>query len=247
MPPTTINQEDFYGNKHLKGILCCLFGILILSPDTLLLRLVESIPNYVVLFYRFASYFIGSFAVLLYNDGFNIWNRLKFHGVLGYGMGILWGIQTLSFAIGIQNSPVASALVINASSPLFAALFEFLLLGIRPKMRTIATAIVAIGSIVLIFSGINKSGDKNLGGLFASLVSSISMGLYFSLVAFVSKPKPVPLEPTIPIRSNSDVSDSTAMNESPIEYKMLFCNVIQGLFGMLGTQIFTFSVIYMKG
>lgn len=174
-------------SNQLKGTLYCFFGVLILTPDSLLLREVANVSNYVVLFYRFAGFSVCTMAiVVIFFEGSNVWNRIRSLNSLAYSAGIIWGLSQISFAIGIQNTSAANVVVINSSSPIFSAVFEYLFLSEKPKVRTIVTGLIAIGSIVLLFAGDLGKGD-NVFGLLAALGSSIAMGLYFAIIALSSK------------------------------------------------------------
>lgn len=100
---------------------------------------------------------------------------------------MVWGGSNVAIGYAFQNTAVATVLVINASNPVFSAIFGYFLLGEVPPIRTICASIVCIGAIALIFAGeVNSGSGNSIGGVLASLASSISMGLYFVLLRLLS-------------------------------------------------------------
>lgn len=168
------------------GLLLCLVGVLVLTPDTLLLRSVGNVPNPTVLFYRFG---LDGITVLTYLSAVhkgNIFLKFKSLGLWGLLAGTLLSTAHLFFTLGIQKAHVANVLVIFASNPMFSALFSWMFLNETIKEYTFVAMLTCIGGIVYIFYDQMGGSNTNdvVGNCFA-LISTIAMGTYFVLVRFM--------------------------------------------------------------
>jgi len=139
--------------SYRRGIGLAALGMIILSPDGLLLRLVEDASVWTVIFYR--TLFIGL--------ALATWLALRYRGKLGSlvsGMGragpvstILMTASNLGFVAAIANTSVANTLVILATMPLFSAVLGRLIIGETVRPRTWVSILCAIVGIGIIFSG----------------------------------------------------------------------------------------------
>jgi drug/metabolite transporter (DMT)-like permease len=173
-------------SNQTKGTFYCAFGVLCLSPDSLMLRKVSTLPNDTVTFYRF---FFFTTTILIY---FIIQTREKFFekfeelGKIGLAAGIIWGVSNIFGTMALQKTAVASALVILASNPMFSAIFSYFILKESIPYRTIIAALVCFGAICIIFSSELGSGSSNAEGVMYALGAAVTMGLYFVLLRMAS-------------------------------------------------------------
>jgi len=172
-------------SNQLKGTLYCFFGVLIDTPDALLLREVQELPNFVALFYRFLIFTLTMVPVTFAIERGDSWRQIKSLGVTGVVAGLFWGCFNLTIAFGIQKTDAANVFVITSSNPMFSALFGYIFLGEIPPLRTFIAALVCVGSIVLIFASEIGRGNNSIVGMFAALTASLSLGLYFVLIRLV--------------------------------------------------------------
>lgn len=153
--------------SYKRGIGLAALGMIILSPDGLLLRLIEDASVWTVIFYR--TLFMGlSLAVYL---------AVRFRGELKTifsGMGragtlsmLLMSAANLGFVAAIFNTSVANTLVILATLPLFSAVLGWLLIGEAVRPRTWVSILCAVVGIGIIFSG-SLGGGYWLGDLMAA-------------------------------------------------------------------------------
>ncbi|MHA1599002.1 MAG: DMT family transporter [Alphaproteobacteria bacterium] len=156
--------------KHVEsykhGIVTAALGMIILSPDGLLLRLIEDASVWTVIFYR--TLFMG-FSLGLY---LAIRHRRRLHTMF-QGMGragalsmVLMTLGNLGFVAAIFNTSVANTLVILATLPLFSAVLGWFIIGEAVRPRTWVSIVCAIAGIGIIFSG-SLGGGYWLGDLFA--------------------------------------------------------------------------------
>ena len=171
-----------YKRQLLTGV-----GVLILSPDAALIRLIDMDP-YGLVFWRglTAALVIGTATLLVCGRQ----TLRQFRGAaLGTGslIAILLGIGNFGFVVGAERGDPAFTVVAVAASPLFAALFSWILFGERADRITLGA--IALGFIGVSLGAIEVLGQEEavlVGFLGASLVP-IVLGLSFTLTRFLPK------------------------------------------------------------
>lgn len=165
-------------SDHARGLVVTATGVVLLSPDALLLRLVTVDP-WTVLFWRG----LGIFAVLglltLWRDGTGALRLFRKGLPLGLVIPVAFAICQSGFVNAIALTNAANVLVIISATPLFAALFSRVLLGERLARRTaIAIGCGMLGVIVTVSGGLR--GGIVIGDLIA-LVVPLSIALAFTV------------------------------------------------------------------
>lgn len=153
--------------NHLRGVAMAAAGMLIISPDGLLLRLITETGPWEVVFYRTAlmGLALAAFHVLRYRRRARaVWRDIGGAGVLS---GLLIGASNILFVLAMLNTSVANTLVIVAAMPLFAAVAGWALIRERTGGRTWAAIAVAFSGIVLIFQS-----SLGGGGLFGDVCAA---------------------------------------------------------------------------
>lgn len=139
--------------NYLKGVALSAGGMVVISPDGLLLRLVQDAGHWEVVLLRTFGIFVSVFTFLALRY------RLRLPGVVrGLGWPGVWAVVALTganigFVQSMLNTTVANTLVILATMPLFSAALGWLLIRERVSLRTWLSILVAIAGIVVIFSG----------------------------------------------------------------------------------------------
>jgi len=156
------------------GLAFALTGVLVLTPDALLIRLVEA-DRATLLFWR----------VLL--EGLTLWGFLGFYyrgrllavtlamgriGLLAVGV---FALSTILFVSSITLTKAANTLFILSTAPLFAALISWLVLRERVLRRTWIAIVCALLGIAIIFAG-GLGGGTTLG-------DALGIGAALSLAA----------------------------------------------------------------
>ena len=154
---------------HLKGVFLTTAGILILSPDALLLRLIGA-DIWTLLFWRGLLCGLGMIFITLILERQHSFRRLVAIGrpevqVIGVNV-----CMHLFFVLAILNTTVANALVIMSISPLLGAILSQFILREPVAKRTWYTAVAVFGGLTLIFSG-SLSGGTLAGDLSAFFVA----------------------------------------------------------------------------
>jgi len=172
-----------------KGLIWSFFGVLILSPDALLIRLVD-LGDFTLIFYRgiFPPITIILFLIYFYKGNFlrSFFNM----GIAGIVYAILYSIIHMTFVFSIQLTSVANTLVLIASAPIFAAILSLIFLKERPKTFTWVVIFFAFVSMIIIGWG-SYTTTGFLGDFFA-LLTGLGMAASTILARFYKKKDFVP-------------------------------------------------------
>ena len=179
--------------NHLKGILMTFIGVVILSPDSVLIRLTDA-DSWTVLFYRGLLMSIGVMMLLLITYRSKTIVEFKKIGRGGLWIGWLHGIMTVTFVFAIMHTSIANTLVIISTGPIWIAIIAWLTLRERASLVTWLAMIIVFIGIYIVMSA-NFGGQSIVGDIFA-LITAILMGFTFTLVR---KYKTVNMVPTMAV------------------------------------------------
>jgi drug/metabolite transporter (DMT)-like permease len=182
-------------NNQLKGWILGVLGILTLSPDTLIIRLVDSDP-WTFIAWRGAFMAIGILFILSFSYRLQVFSKFFAVGWLGCLIAVIFSINNVFFQLSVQTTAVANTLVIVATSPLFAAVMSVLFLKERIKNTTWGVILISVIGVSIVFIGKLESGD--LFGNFAALLVAVGMGAHFVLVRLA---RPTDMAPAVAIAS----------------------------------------------
>lgn len=165
--------------SHLKGLLITASGVLIISPDGLLTRLILT-DHWNMIFWRALLVSFGMWLMVSLINPNRVWQQYRTVRGPGLLMVAAYSFGTISFVFAITHTSVANTLIILASTPLFAALISRFLLHEKIQPRTIiAILLVAIGIGVIATGSAGEQGGL-LGDLAAILGSFfLACGLSF--------------------------------------------------------------------
>lgn len=166
-------------SNHLKGLLIAFFGVLVLTPEGILVKLANS-DSFTILFWRGLFLTLSILIILLISYRSNALNQIKGIGKEGLLIGCLTGFGGTTFILAIHYTTLAKTLVIISASPLMVALVSFILLGERPRLYTWLAMLIVFSGIYIVMSG-DTSGLNLKGSLFA-LASVTSGGFSFTLL-----------------------------------------------------------------
>lgn len=151
--------------SNTAGTLLSLFGVLVLSPDTLLISSVRA-DTWTLIFWR------GFLTALTLATAMVVIDRRKFlkksitMGGPGLVVAMFFAMSTVSFVTSVRLTKAANALVIVAAMPLVAAVFTRVFLREKVPARTWAAVIVGFSGITMVFWG-NLGTTASLGDLLA--------------------------------------------------------------------------------
>lgn len=174
-----------------KGLTLAVLGVLVLTPDTLLMRLVGA-DAWTILFWRGLLMSLGYVVLLALWYGRRSLAAVAAIGTHGALVSTLFAFNTILFVVAVSETTVANTLVIMAAAPLFAAAIGWIALGERPALRTWLAIAVAMAGIALIVAD-GLSVGTWYGDLVA-LAAAIALGGHFVLVRAA---RPVDMTPAV--------------------------------------------------
>tara|TARA_B100001175_G_C19378802_1_gene575509 strand:+ start:106 stop:954 length:849 start_codon:yes stop_codon:yes gene_type:complete len=175
--------------KNTKGLLWTFFAVIIISPDSLLIRLLD-LTDYSLIFYRS---FLPAITLILFifwsykRDTINVFFLIGIPGII---YAIFYAITHICFVYAIQYTSVANTLVIVAGAPIFAALFSIFFLKEKPTLFTWIIIIIAFISMFTI--GLGSYTSAGIFGDFMALIVAITMGSSGVLVRYFKDKDLVP-------------------------------------------------------
>lgn len=148
---------DMKYSDHTKGLLMTGAGVLILSPDALLVRLVQA-DIWTLLFWRclLTAIMMSLFLALRYRRHFlqSFINTGK-TGILS-ALTITLGV--VMFIYSLKQTSAANALIIMAATPVFSSLLSWIFLREKIPVKTWVAIFTCFGGILYIFSGSLQHG-----------------------------------------------------------------------------------------
>ena len=167
-------------SHKMKGVLLCLCGIILLSPDSLLLRLIGA-DLWTLAFWRGGLSAVGLAVAVLLMEGRQPGQqqllRMTRQGVV---VAVSFAIANLAFIFSIQNTAVANTLVIMSLSPLFAALLSYFFFREPISTGTWLAAVAIFLGLTMVFYGSLATGG--VVGDLAALVTSICVAISLVLM-----------------------------------------------------------------
>ena len=152
-----------------KGIALSLFGVLIITPDSLFIRLIN-ISSWELLFYRGLIPFICLFIFLLFFYKKKFFDFLFITGLPGLFFAVLIALGNSTFVLSIQNTNVANTLIMIALTPFATAVLSSIFLKEHPSKRMWLTIIACFVIILFIFYDSYQS-NRIIGDLFGILTA----------------------------------------------------------------------------
>jgi len=152
-------------SDQVRGMTVTTLGVLIISPDALIVRLVEADLS-TLLFWRGLLTGAAIFAFHALRHGRGALAHYRAIGGPGLLAGAILGVGTVLFVASIRHTSVANTLVIVTAEPLFAAVFSFVFLRERIARRTWMAVLCAVGGMTVILWG-SLGGGTLLGDLCA--------------------------------------------------------------------------------
>ncbi|MCB1970374.1 MAG: EamA family transporter [Geminicoccaceae bacterium] len=166
-------------SDYAKGLMITTLGVLIITPDALLLRLVNADP-WTVLVYRGFGFFLVQALIVIWTHGRHTPGALRATGTDGVIIIGLFAVSQCCFVLSITHTSVANTLVIIATSPLMAAILARFWLKERVERRTLVAGIVSVAAVVLTLS--SSLGTGHVAGDMAGLVTMILLATLFTLL-----------------------------------------------------------------
>ena len=166
---------------HTRGLLITGIGVIVLTPDTLLLRLAD-LDVWTATFWRdLALGLVLMLGIAVVHRRATIRVFLTM-GWAGLSVAFLFGANGILFVVAISNTGVANTLVIYATAPVFAALLSWIFLRERPSLQLwLVIFLSCAGIAIVVWDGVGRG--TLLGDLAALFVAITMAGMFVILRA----------------------------------------------------------------
>lgn len=168
-------------NEYLKGLLITFAGVIVLSPDALLIKLTGELGAFENTFVR--SVFMAlSWAVMV-----RLWRGYLFKSLLaisriGLLAAVLLAADRLFFIEAVRTTTVTNMLVIFAAVPAFAALIAFLAFREKCGLAKCLAILASVAGVMIIFAG--DLGSGSLYGNTMAVLAALFYALYIVCLRF---------------------------------------------------------------
>ncbi|MBB4268066.1 DMT family transporter [Roseospira visakhapatnamensis] len=167
---------------HLKGLLLSATGMVVISPDGMLVKLVQQADSLQIVFWRTLLTAVTLSLVLVVLRGRGVVAHVRGMGRLGVAAALMVGLSNISFVVAMTLTTVANTLVVLATMPLFGAVSGLLLIGERVRPRTWGAIALAMAGVVILLAGSVGLGGGSLAGDLVALGIPLFMGLALVLL-----------------------------------------------------------------
>ena len=164
---------------NARGFALTLFGVLVLTPDTLLIRLIDIDPWTMNLWRGLLMSFSLTVCYLLVARGQAL-AGVKALGLAGVAVAGIYSINAITFVLALDHTQVANVLIIIASTPLIASLLSIIFLKERVAFPTWLAIAGAMAGISIVVSDGARAGTS-LGDLLA-LATAIALAVTFIII-----------------------------------------------------------------
>ena len=145
-------------NDQKKGMLMAFTAVMLLTPDSLFIRL-ANINSWNLIFYRGFIPFVTVFVGLLLIYKTNFIKQTFSNGWHGVAYALTFSITNITFVISIENTNVANTLIMLALAPMLSAILSFIFLKENPDKKTWIAIIITALSVIYIFYDAMDAGD----------------------------------------------------------------------------------------
>ena len=165
------------------GITLAVFGALLLTPDTLLMRL-SQLDGWNMLIWRGGLSGMAYFFIWAAVSGRRAWPK-----VITVNFGVVVICQMLNaalFSLAISLAPVAVVLIGVATVPIFAAILSKFILNEALSKSAFITAIIILGGLFISVLGKDEAGlalnITTMSGLFLGLGVAFALAMNFTII-----------------------------------------------------------------
>lgn len=138
--------------NHSKGVLITALGVLLIIPDSLLIRLIDA-DLMTVVFWRALFTCLTMFVWVLVTHRGATFSVLRTMGQAGIWYAVFLGFGTTLFGVSIQLTSVANTVFILSTTPIFSAIISRVFLGEQISLRMVWTIALCIAGVAVIAFG----------------------------------------------------------------------------------------------
>jgi drug/metabolite transporter (DMT)-like permease len=167
-------------SQHAKGLIITALGVLVISPDGLLTRLIH-VDHWTLIFWRALFLSFGMWLIVSFTYPNRAWQKYKSMGRGDWMMVLIYSMGTVSFVTAITHTSVANTLIILSTTPMFAAIIGRLFLSEPIPVRS-WFAILLVGIGIFVISSDHENEVSSLFGDFAAMLGAFFLATGFTVV-----------------------------------------------------------------
>lgn len=170
-----LNTTLPFKSPYLRGLAMSALGMIIISPDGLLIRLIDKAGMWEIIFFRllFMGISLALILALRYRSRtVEVWSSI---GKAGLFSALIMAASSLGFVISITHTTVANTLVIVATMPFMSAVLGWFLINEKVSLGIWVSIAIALAGVLMIFAE-STGGGSWLGDLAAGVTAAL-MGL----------------------------------------------------------------------
>ncbi|MGB8713962.1 MAG: DMT family transporter [Onishia taeanensis] len=161
-----------------QGLLLTGGGALVMSPDALLIKLID-LPDAQMLMWRGLVSALGFLLLVVARHGRNTLAAYRRCGGTGIVVALLFSMTTCGFVLGNQYTRAGNVLIILASSSIIAAGLSWVILKERLPRRTWLSIGLCMAGITMVVA--DDAGAGSLVGNGFALLAATTLALNFTL------------------------------------------------------------------
>lgn len=172
-------MTDTDPTAHRRGFALTLFGVLVLTPDTLLIRLIDIDP-WTMNFWRGAMMAISLAVVYTIARRGQTLADIRQLGIAGLAVAVIYALNAICFVFAVEHTRVANVLIILAATPLIAALLSIVVLKeqvSKPTWAAIAAGMTGVAIVV----GDGLRAGTSLGDICA-FITALALAVTFIII-----------------------------------------------------------------
>ena len=173
------DPNDIDADAHRRGFALTLLGVLVLTPDTLMIRLIDIDP-WTMNFWRGAMMAVSLAAAYGFARRGQALADIRGLGLAGLAVAVIYALNAISFVFAVENTLVANVLIILAATPLIAALLSVIVLKERVAGPTWAAIAAGMAGVVIVVGDGFRAGTS-LGDAFA-LFTATALAVTFIII-----------------------------------------------------------------
>ena len=159
------------------GMLYSLIGVLLLTPDALVLRWI-TIEHSEVLLWRGIFFTLGFVLIVLIRHRLKALSAIKLAGWPGVFCGLFFAFNTYFYTQALLHTTAAAAMMIISTAPIFAALIGWFWLRERLSLTVGLTILITLFGMAIIVS--DGSGENSLFGNVMAIGCAAFMAVNFN-------------------------------------------------------------------
>ncbi len=166
-------------SDHAKGILITTTGVLVFTPDALLIRL-AGVDAFTLSVGRglLGGAIVLGFCALVFPG--SVLQQLRALGVWGLWVALLQAISAILFLVALERTSAANVLIFFATAPLIAAAMAWLFLGERVPRVTLLAMLLCLAGLAVVVSG--SLGGGTLAGDLIGLLNACSIAAFYVVI-----------------------------------------------------------------